>query len=236
MRFKQLAFSILLIFISSAAIAATFSNQYVSFELPDNWSCKLEGTEWICVSQLEKQAKEAIIILTAKELGPSDNLQAYKTHLSTPRTLDDGKGKSVTSQVLSVKENKINGHTWVDGMQLGSEIPSYYTRYLATTKDRLALAVTFSAHKAHYTKYSQDFLKGVQSLRVIASRDLLTPRVSPVSGANERIGGATVDPIPLGNPIPLPAEPKAPGLMRYLLGLILILGAVGYYFYSRKKK
>ena len=215
--------------------AVTFSNQYVSFELPNNWNCKLEGTEWLCVSQLEKQAKEAIIILTAKEVGPSDNLAAYKAHLTTPRVLTDSTGKSVNSQVLNVRETQINGHTWVDGMQLGSEISSYYTRYLATTKDKLALAVTFSAHKNHYTKYSQDFLKAVQSLRVIASRDILTPRASGPSGSSERIGSATVDPIPFSEPIPLPSEPKSGGLLRYLIGLICLVGAVGYYIYSKRK-
>jgi hypothetical protein len=229
-----LVFSFLLA-LAPTTWAVTFSNQYVSFELPNNWSCKLEGTEWLCVSQLEKQAKEAIIILTAKEVGPSDNLQTYKAHLSTPRAINDSTGKTVASQVLNVKETQINGHTWVDGMQLGSEISSYYTRYLATTKDKLALAVTFSAHKTHYTKYSQDFLKAVQSLRVIASRDLLTPRASAPSGTNERIGGATVDPIPLSDPIPLPAEPKSGGLLRYLLGLLFVVAAIGYYFYSKRK-
>ena len=232
MRWIVLSF---LLFLSLSASAVTFSNQYVSFELPPNWNCKLEGTEWLCVSQLEKQSREAIIILTAKEVGPSDNLDSYKKHLNTPRVLTDPTGKPVTSQILNVKETQINGHTWVDGMQLGSEISSYYTRYLVTTKDKLALAVTFSAHKNHYTKYSQDFLKAVQSLRVIASKDLLSPRVSPIVGTNERIGSATVDPLPISNPIPLPAEPKSKGLLRYILGILFLAAAVGYYFYSKRK-
>lgn len=218
------------------AYGATFSNQYVSFELPSNWSCKLEVTDWLCVSQLEKQSKEAIIILTAKEVGPNDSLDAYTTHIKTPRVLQDGSGKPVTSQVLNVKQRTINNHPWVDGMQLGSEIASYYTRYLATVKDRLAIAVTFSAHKSHYTKYSQDFLKAVESLRVVASKDLLTPAANnQMAGVNERIGGQTEDVMPIGIGDPLPAEPrtKTP-ILRYMLGLVLLLVALGVYFLRKK--
>jgi hypothetical protein len=222
---------------ATSANAATFSNQYVSFELPSNWSCKLEGTEWLCVSQLEKQSKEAIIILTAKEAGPNDNLDAYVNHVKTERVLQDVSGKPVSSKVLNVKQRTINNHPWVDGMQLGSEIASYYTRYLGTVKDRLAILVSFSAHKSHYTKYSQDFLKAVDSLRVVASKDLLAPpsQVAMGTGANERIGSAIQDVMPIGTADPLPAEPrKSTPILRYLLGFALLLVALGVYFLRKK--
>lgn len=221
--------------VSQVSLAATFSNQYVSFELPSNWSCKLDGTEWLCVSQLEKQSKEAIIVLTAKEVGPNDTLDAYMNNVKTPRVLQDVSGKPVTSQVLNVKQRLINNHPWVDGMQLGSEIASYYTRYLGTVKDRLAILVTFSAHKNHYTKYSQDFLKAVESLRVVASRDLLSPPAQAMTGANERIGGQMEDVMPLSTADPLPAEPRAKSpLLRYMLGALLLIVALGVYFFKKK--
>lgn len=235
MFFSPITIVFVILTFSAAAWSGSFCNQYVCFELPANWSCKLEGTEWVCVSQLEKQSKEAIIILTAKEMGPSDNLEAYKNHLKTPRAVISPDGKTVSSQVLNVRETQLNGHTWIDGMQLGSEIASYYTRYLATTKDKLALLVSFSAHKNHYTKYSQDFLKAVQSLRVTAPKDLLAQRVSPITGANERIGGATVDPIPLASPQPLPSEPKNSNYLRYLIGIAFLLVAAAYYIYTKRK-
>ncbi len=55
-------------------------------------------------------------------------------------------------------------------MHLGSEIPHYYTRYLATVKGKIAVLVTFSAHKLHYTKYSSEFFRAIKSLRVIATK------------------------------------------------------------------
>lgn len=30
----------------SIGSAKMFQNSYVSFQLPDNWGCELEGTEW----------------------------------------------------------------------------------------------------------------------------------------------------------------------------------------------
>src|SRR5689334_4302282 len=98
--FLRSSFIFLTVLISQAAFATLFSNQYVSFELPPNWSCKNDGTEWVCISQLEKQAKEAIIILTAKEAGPTDSLENYTAHLNTPRALPDPTGKMVPSQKL----------------------------------------------------------------------------------------------------------------------------------------
>ncbi|RYZ85297.1 MAG: outer membrane protein assembly factor, partial [Proteobacteria bacterium] len=50
---------------------------------------------------------------------------------------------------------------------LSSEVQNYFTRYLASIKGRIAVLVTFSAHKQFYTKYSQDFFKAVSTLRVI---------------------------------------------------------------------
>ena len=55
-------------------------------------------------------------------------------------------------------------------MHLGSEIPHYYTRYLATIKGNISVLVTFSAHKLFYTKYSNEFFRAIKSLRVIATK------------------------------------------------------------------
>ena len=225
-------------FLSIPASAKLFRNAYVSFELPPNWKCSLEGTEWICVSKFSKRAKEAIVILTAKEVGPIDNFSAYQTHLKTPRTLPDKNGKPTKSKVLHVRTKRINDFQWVDGMHLGSEISTYYTRYLATVKDRIAILVTFSAHKLHYTKYSNDFLKAIQSLRVVATKDILQ-----AGGGKRNTGGglrgkttafgAGGDPF---NTDEFPMEDSSgdSGGMGAPLGA-LALGGAGYWFWRRKK-
>ena len=167
---------VLIFFICSAAHAKRFRNAYVSFELPPNWNCKLEGAEWICESDFSGKTKEAIIVLVAKEAGPADTLAAYLAHLQTPRVIPGHGGTPTKSQIIHTKERMIANQMWIDGMHLGSEVGPYFTRYLATIKDKISVLVTFSAHKEHYTKYSGDFIKAVESLRVVASKDSIGDR------------------------------------------------------------
>jgi hypothetical protein len=49
---------------------------------------------------------------------------------------------------------------------LASEVPGFYTRYLATVKDTLGIAITFSIAKDHYDAYQEIFDKVVATIRV----------------------------------------------------------------------
>ncbi len=233
--YKRLAL-IPLLLMGLNATAERFSNSYVSFELPQNWTCKREHTETVCTSRFSKKAKEAIIILTAKEAGPSDTFAIYLNHLKTPKTIAAKDGKIIPSKVLHVRERNISNHKWIDGMHQGSEVTSYYTRYLATIKDRIAILVTFSAHKAHYTKYSKDFIRAVESLRVVADKNLLSNRPNlAIRGNNETIGAPipgilspnTMDDIP---------DENTSFFGKYgssILGILLLLIAIGVYTYMK---
>lgn len=166
--------ALLTITICTGVSAKTFRNSYVSFDLADRWNCTLEQTEWVCrTASGPTDNREAIIILTAKEVGPSDSLPLYIQHLKTPRSVFARTGQAIQSRILKVEQRIINKHPWIDGMHEASEIPNYFTRYLATTKDKIAVLVTFSAHKSHYAKYSQDFFRAIESLRVIATKNLM---------------------------------------------------------------
>lgn len=222
---------------SMTAEAKRFRNAYVSFELPPNWNCKLEGSEWVCENDFAQKTKEAIIILTAKEVGPTDTLPAYLAHLQTPRTLPGKGGAPTRSQIIHVKERMIGNQMWVDGLHLGSEVGPYFTRYIATIKERIAILITFSAHKQHYTKYSSDFIKATESLRVVATKDTLA-RAGGGSGTSGR-GGETIG-APIGQNMPMiesdgmPSEPR--GRSRKYLNLLLlalIVGGVGGFLYLR---
>jgi hypothetical protein len=167
--------AILILFFAFSAKSEVFRNAYISFELPNRWKCVLEETEWVCRSAFPQQTREAIIVLTAKEMGPKDTLGEYMNFLRIPRVIVSRTGARLQSKVIQVQQVNIAQHPWIDGQHLGSEIPSYYTRYLATVKDRLAILVTFSAHQTQYTKYTGDFIKAIQSLKVVADRQLLSP-------------------------------------------------------------
>jgi hypothetical protein len=182
-----LAWALFLI-LPALAEAKMFRNAYLAFELPEGWNCSLESTEWLCRHQDSKASKEAIIIFTAKEVGPTDSYSIYEQTINTPRTVTDKSGKGVVSTVvMKAKQSKINDQLWVDGLQKGSEIPNYFTRYVATLKEKIAILVTFSAHAEYFAKYSTDFFKAIQSLRVIASKNLLA-QPSGTSGAPNTSG------------------------------------------------
>ena len=164
---KTLFFSaILIIGIPTLAHAKLFSSQFSEFELPTGWDCALEGSEWVCQSDDKDRKKEAIIILAAKYRGEQDSLDQYQAFLKQPKTFNLPGGKTQISEAKSVSLKQINGQNWVDALHLASEVPGFYTRYLATVKDNLGIAVTFSVAKDHYDSYQDIFEKVVATLKV----------------------------------------------------------------------
>ncbi len=185
---RLILISFLFIF-SVQTYGRTFKNAYISFEMLDNWKCQLEQTEWVCRAEDPQESKEAVIILTAKEKGPTDTFELYQNHMSSPITTQ-GKSGSMTSTVIyKSTQLKMSDHPWLDALHTNSEVQNYYTRYLATTKDQIAILVTFSAHNKYYAKHSTNFNNTVKSLRVIASKDILSrPDLGPFRGSGEQLG------------------------------------------------
>ncbi len=165
--------------------AKVFQNSYIKFEMPDQWTCELLDTAWICRHRVSKSCEsnkksraciqqikkfqEALIILAAKEVSPLDTMASYLKYLKNPLPLKRNNSNTTQSQVVHAKGVKIGQQKWVDGMHLSSELPNYYTRYLATIKDQIAVLVTFSAHKKYYTNHSAQFFNSIKSLKMTAS-------------------------------------------------------------------
>ncbi len=152
--------------VAPSALAVKFSNQFVEFELPLKWNCSLEGAEWVCQSQDEAQKRDAIVVLAAKLKGDQDTLDKYQEYLSKPRSFNSPVGKSVTSAPKYAKQSQINAHPWVDSIHMESEIPGFYTRYLATVKQDIGVLVTYSINKNKYQEYLAQFDDMVKSLKV----------------------------------------------------------------------
>ncbi len=240
----RLLIPVLLIVFSISSLAKKFATDYVSFDLLNNWHCHPEGTEWICTNKLNrKKASEAMIILTAKQKGPSDSMAQYINHLKAPRTVKKARGGTFTSKVFHAKQRHINGHMWVDGFHQGSEVPVYYTRYLVTIKGSLGILVTYSAHKDHYKKYASDFAASINSLRVM--------NVSPsFSGGKGSVGMGNVkdylqDMIDVDNELGgMGDDDEEPeglgeifGMSPEILGGLALLSAVaGYLFYRMRRR
>lgn len=151
---------------SSRAEAARFANQFIEFELPPKWQCVLEGAEWICQNEDPEKKREAIIILAAKLRGDQDSLDQYQKVLNEPKSFTSIQNKLVKSDRKYSKMIQLNDHSWVDALHLESEIPGYYTRYLATIKEDIGVLVTYSINKDKYALYLNDFENLVKTLRV----------------------------------------------------------------------
>jgi hypothetical protein len=215
--------------------AKQFKNAYISFEIPERWECQLEATEWVCRSQDTNESKEAIIILTAKEVGPSDSLAIYEGHLKKPISATLKTGGTFQSQVVTAPQQKqINNLIWIDGFHLSSEIQNYYTRYLATIKDRIAVLVTFSAHKDFYSKYATDLFKAIESLNVIATKNSMSdPSIQGPGGSLGAINSGQGGNFPEMEPIS-PKEKKSSKLL--FLIIALALGGAGIFLLMKMKK
>jgi hypothetical protein len=244
--FKLWLVSFFLFTAPQAAQAKKFSNSYLAFELPDQWDCQLRKRAYLCryrVSKLcradrssaecQKQiqkSREALIVMTAKEKSEVDSLSAFRSHFGESRKLD-ATGGTTQSKVIHNKTVSIKKLQWIDGMHLGSELPHYYTRYLATIHGDVAVLISFSAHKMFYSNYSNQFFQGIKTLEV-TTKDL------------KKVSRKELAPKILSRPIDIPddlfnAPPESSGgngTSTLLFLLSMALAAAGIYLWIRNKK
>lgn len=155
--------------------ADALTTAYVSFEHPDGWQCELSQGVWICQSTLPTDRKESVVLSIAAQATEWDSLQNYEVYLKRPRRIQDEEGKSLTSQVTYTRRRQINGHEWVDSLQKNSELPGFWTRYLATVHQtkasRLAILITYIVSEARYSKLAPQFERMVASMKPKADFD-----------------------------------------------------------------
>lgn len=224
--------SLLLLFPTSV-FAKTFANQFIEFNLPDKWECQLDGTEWVCQSTDEQKKRDAIIVLAAKVKKPGmDELPVYRAHLEKPQQYQSLSGEAITSEPKYTKDLDISGHAWIDSLHLQSEIPDFYTRYLATVEADLGILVTFSVRKDKYDEYGPDIDGMVKSLRAFR-------KDGPINSGSDKsvdvnpdntlfnAGGAGKKKTEGGGG----GEEGAIGLL-----LLLAAGGGGFFWWKKKKK
>lgn len=233
------------------AFAKLFSNKFVEFQLPEKWECKLDGSEWVCQSTDEQKKRDAIIVLAAKiKKEGMDELPIYKDHLEKKQVYQAPNGQKVVSEPRYVKELTISNKIWIDSLHLQSEIPDFYTRYLATVEADLGILVTFSVRKDKFTEYAKDIEEMVKSLKAFR-------KPGPPNGGAEELtpglGDTTPEAPPQGfdDPINCPkgeARNKKTGLCQkltkkndsedmasMLLMVAVLAGAVGFIIWKKKK-
>lgn len=152
--------------IPTSAFALKFTNQFIEFELPLQWNCALEGAEWVCQNTTEQKKRDAIIVLAAKLKGDQDTLDQYQEFLNKPRNFTAPNNKPTVSKPKYAKVIQVNGQPWVDSIHLESELPNFYTRYLATVIKDIAVLVTYSIYQTKYQDYLNEFDNMIKSMKV----------------------------------------------------------------------
>lgn len=226
------------IFFSNSAFAKRFANEYTEFELPPGWECVLEGSEWVCQSDNEERKKEAIIILVAKIRGEQDTIDQYLAYLKQTKSYTLPGGKAQVSEPKYAKTVDINEQRWIDALHLASEVPGFYTRYLATTKEDLGVAVTFSVAKDHYDSYQGVFDKVIASLRVFRQKQVKLPGY--VKKQDEGLFDSANLPDAKDN-FNIAAKKKKGGVAgaeggKDLILILLVVAALGVGFFIMKKR
>lgn len=239
--FRLSAFFIPFFLMIPTAFAQKFSNQFTEFELPPNWVCALEGAEWICQSREENKKREAIIVLAAKLRGTQDSLDQYYKHLEQPKKYTSVTGKPMTSEPKFVKNTMIQNQPWVDSLHMESEIPSYYTRYIATIKEDIGVLITYSVEKSKYQEYQKIFDNMVNTLKVFrkAGGINVAPQTTSLFNAGGTSGVFSGIANPLGGADDAPKQKKA-GMLGGLLDdettIYLAAGAVVVLFLIARKR
>lgn len=145
--YRFLSSMVLVNLISAPAVAKRFENSYISFDVPDNWTCGKEDDDYVCSPPLDANGKKNMIaILTAKFAGPGDSPQLYKDHL---QQLGTKQGVKVD---VAPDDTLIGQFMWIDATLENTEIKNYSTRYLARTEGDIGVLVTFSAHRSVSTQ------------------------------------------------------------------------------------
>jgi hypothetical protein len=237
--FKLLILGFFSYFVTNIAEAKRFNNQYCEFELPSGWVCALEGSEWVCQSENDDRKKEAIIILAAKTRGEQDSLEEYELYLKKTKTFTLPGGKMQVSEPKSTVKKDVNGQQWIDSLHLASEVPGFYTRYLATVKEDLGVAVTMSVAKDHYAEYQAVFDAVVASLRVFRQKKDVGSGYQVAAKTDDNFADTTfVDDPNVVNVDPTSGQKKGKGSGEddSSMLILLVAGAVVGFILLKKKK
>jgi hypothetical protein len=221
------------------AFAKQFKNQFVSLELPPNWDCKQEEIDWVCQPDNLAERSEAILVIVTKLANETDDtLDQYEAILKETRPMRDLLGNAYQSQVKYMRRRDLHGHPWVDSLHLGSEVPGFYTRYVASLKEKVAALITYSVAESVYPKYAGALDQMIDSAEIFfdpkAFNDAMKSRPGSLLG-------------PKGTPnsrfAPVLKDEKADASsgdsktdMGQIIGGAIMVGAVGFYLWKKKQQ
>ena len=144
----------------------SFANNFVEFNIPDSWVCSPYADDWTCQPLDPKKQKDIVVVMSFATQGKGDSMKEYHEFLSSSLKVKDAKGREDPSKPSYVQYKEIMGHKWVDSQHLGSELPNFYTRYLATVKEGRAILITVTVRKSQYNTYMSQLYGMIESMKL----------------------------------------------------------------------
>lgn len=224
---------------SGIANAKQFKTQFFSLDLPPNWDCTKEELDWVCQPDNLHERSEVFMVIVTKAVDTTDDsIEKYQELLNQPRMMRDLLGNPYKSEVRYTRINKVRDRDWVDSLQFGSEIPGFYTRYLASIADKVAGLITYAIGESSYAKWSPVMERMVGTIELKfdpqafeqlsqSSGSLLSTRGSSFSGRVAPVD----DPANMNKP----ENSEDSGSTMMLVALVVFLAA-GFWFYKKKQK
>ena len=143
---------------------------FITMEHPQGWQCEVSQKIYLCQSTLASDRKESILLIITTEASSWDNLDNYLEYLKKPRPLITEKGKKIKPDIIYVRKRSYNGKEWVDSLQKNSELPNFFTRYVATTTlvgtKRYAILITYLISEKRYKKLAPIFERMLATLKI----------------------------------------------------------------------
>lgn len=171
----------------SLSAGATKAPKYVKFDPPDGWKCEISQAVWICQSTNDTDRKESVILSIATVATDWDSLDNFESYLKQVRPYKDDSGSLVTPKITYTRRRNINGFFWVDSLQLNSELPGFWARYVATVQNKLAILITYIVSEENYSKLAPQFERMVASLKPNSDFDASSGKLEtdPVPGSTK---------------------------------------------------
>jgi len=224
-------------FVAPDALAKKFRTDFISLELPPGWDCTKEEIDWVCQPENLAQRSEALVAVVAKSANATDDtFEKYQQVLSEPREMRDLMGNIYRSEIKFVRYRDIKEQKWIDALTFGSEIPGFYTRYIASIKGKVAGLVTYSIAESVYAKWAPILDKMLESMEI--HYDPKAFNDSMASGPSSLLGqrSGNTGRFQPSTDVDDKERTQGEGLdMGMLVGLILVAGGIGFYIWKKKK-
>lgn len=223
----------------STASAKTFKSKFVTLELPPNWDCQQEELDWVCQPENVNLRNEALVVIVTKATNPSDDsLAKYEEYLKNPKQMRDLVGNTYTTDIKYTKQKKIRDQLWVDSLQIGSEVPGFVSRYVTSIKEQVAALISYHVAETAFPKWAEILDKMIDSAELRfdpkAFEELMrnSQNMKLFSGRGAGLGQRkpTAEQVAAKTP-----EGTSDDLITTILGAAILVGALGFLIYKKRK-